>query len=77
MILGRNVALWLGLVAAVLNSAVVVFGIHLTTEQVVSLNALAFAVIGVIANEADPTTAGTFAMTTKAPASGSVTTTGS
>lgn len=74
MILGRNPALWLGLVAAVLNAAVL-FGLHLTAEQVAALNAVAFAFVAVIANEADPTTAGTFALTTKAPVSGSVTTT--
>ena len=68
MILGRSSALWLGLVAAVLNVAVLVFGIHLSSDQLVALNALAFAVVGVIANESNPTTAGTFAMTTKAPA---------
>ena len=76
MIWGRNPALWLGLVAAILNTLVVVFNIALTAEQIVSLNALAFAVVAVVANEADPTTAGTFALTTKAPASGSVTTKG-
>lgn len=73
MILGRNPALWLGLVAAILNTLVVVLNIQLTAEQLVSLNALAFAVVAVVANESDPTTAGTFALTTKAPASGSVT----
>lgn len=71
MILGRNPALWLGLVGAVLN-ALVLFGLHLSAEQVAALNAVAFAVVGVIANEADPTTAGTFAATTQAPRSGSV-----
>lgn len=73
MILGRNPALWLGLVGAILNAAVVVLNIQLTTEQLVALNALAFAIVGIVANTADPTTAGTFALTTKAPASGIVT----
>lgn len=67
MILGRNPALWLALVGASLNAAVVVFGIVLTTEQIVQLNALAFAIVGILANAADPTTVGTFALTTKAP----------
>lgn len=67
MILGRNPALWLGLIAALLNVAVGVFGINLTADQLIQLNALAFAVIAVIANEKDPSTAGTFALTTKAP----------
>lgn len=64
MILGRNPALWLALVGAVLNVAVIVLGVQLTTDQMVALNALAFALVGVIANEKDPTTVGTFAMTT-------------
>lgn len=67
MIAGRNPALWLGLVAAVLNVAVGVFGIALTVDQLIQLNALAFAVVGVLANSADPTTAATFALTTKPP----------
>jgi len=67
MILGRNPALWLALVAAVLNVAVSVFGIVLTTDQLLTVNALAFALVGVLANSADPTTVGTFALTTKPP----------
>ena len=64
MIAGRNPALWLGLVGAILNVAVVVLGVQLTTDQLVAINALAFAIVGVIANEKDPTTVGTFALTT-------------
>ena len=67
MILGRNPGLILAVVAAALNVAVVVLGIHLNADQLASLNALAVAVVGVVANEADPTTAGTLAPTTKAP----------
>jgi uncharacterized membrane protein len=76
MILGRRRSLWLSLVATVLNVSVVVFNVHLDVNQLASLNALAIAVIGVIANEDDPTSAGTFAFTTKAP-SGSSTVKGS
>lgn len=67
MIAGRNPALWLALVGTILNVAVVVFGIALTTEAILALNALAFAVVGILANSADPTTAKTFSLTTKAP----------
>lgn len=67
MFLGRSKILWLALVAALLNTSVVVFNVPLTTEQIATLNALAVAVFGVIANENDPTTAGTFSFTTKPP----------
>jgi uncharacterized membrane protein len=67
MILGRNPALWLALVGAILNVSVGVFGITLTVDQLIQLNALAFAIVGILANAADPTTVGTFALTTKAP----------
>ncbi len=63
MILGRSPALWLALVAAALNVVVVVFGIPLSDVQVLALNGLAFAVVGVIANESDPRTVPTFAPT--------------
>lgn len=74
MILGRNPALWAGLVQAGLNlcmaAAVVIGGHDLTAAQVglfAAGNAFGLAVIGIIANEADPTTAATFARTTAAP----------
>lgn len=70
MILGRNPALWAGLVAALLNVAVIVFGIPLSTEGVAALNGLAIACIAVLANTADPTTQPTFALTLKAPTTG-------
>lgn len=68
MILGRSSALWLALVTAALNVAVSIFHIEFTLDQLAVLNAFAVALIGIIANETNPTTAGTFAMTTKAPA---------
>lgn len=67
MILGRNSGLWLGLVAATLNAGVVVFGVQLSTEQLAALNAFALALVGVIANESDPTTAGTISATIRGP----------
>lgn len=67
MILGRNPALWLALVAAILNVAVIVFGVPLTELQLAALNTVAVAIVGVLANSADPSTAPTFAATTKAP----------
>ena len=72
MILGRSRVLWLALVAAALNVAVGVFHINLTVENLIQLNALAIALLGVLANEDNPTTAGTFARTTKAPRTGSI-----
>ena len=68
MILGRSPALWLALVAAGLNVAVVVFGVHLTAEQLATLNGFAIALIGVVANESDPSTAATFSFATTRPA---------
>lgn len=72
MILGRSRALWLSLVTALLNVAVVVFGINLDPNQIAALNVAAVAIIGVIANSDDPTTAGLFALTTKPPRKGSI-----
>ena len=66
MILGRNAAVWIGLVAAVLNMCVLVFGINLDGPQLASLNAAAACLIGLVANSNDPTTVPTFALTTKA-----------
>jgi uncharacterized membrane protein len=68
MILGRNPALWLALITAALNALVIVFGVSLSGEQMAALNGLAIALIGVVANEADPTTVGTLAPTLTAPA---------
>lgn len=68
MILGRSPALWLSLIAAGLNVLIIVGGVHLTDVEVATLNAFFVALVGIIANESDPTTAGTFAMTTSRPA---------
>jgi hypothetical protein len=61
MILGRNAGLWLALVAGALNIAVVVFGLPLAVDQVVALNGFALVLVGVVANESDPSTVGTLA----------------
>ena len=62
MILGRNPALWLAVLAAGLNVLVIVFGVQLTAEQLAALNAFLVAFIGFVANEKDPTTLPTFAL---------------
>lgn len=67
MILGRNPALWAGAIAAILNVAVIVFGVPLTLDGLAALNVAAVAIIGLIANQADPTTQPTFAPTFAAP----------
>lgn len=72
MILGRSRILWAALVAAALNAAVLVFHVPLDGGQLAAINAFALAILGVVANEADPTTAGTFERTLKAPRSGSI-----
>lgn len=73
MILGRNPALWLALIAAALNVIVVVFGIQLSAEQIATLNAFFVALIGFVANEKDPTTLPTFAMSISKQRAGDVT----
>lgn len=75
MILGRNPALWLALLAALLNCLVIVFGVQLTAEQIATLNAAFVAVIGFVANEKDPTTLPTFATAIKVRRGGGTTTT--
>ena len=67
MILGRSRALWLALIIAALNAGVGVLHWQLSLSDLGLLNMLAVAALGILANETDPTTAGTFAMTTKAP----------
>lgn len=64
---GRNPALWLGLAAAALNAAVIVFGVQLSAGQLAAIMAVVTALVGVVANEADPTTVGTFARTLGCP----------
>ncbi len=63
MIFGRNPALWLGLVTAALNAAVLVFGVALDGAQIAALNVLAAAVIGLVANASDVRALPTFAAT--------------
>lgn len=74
MILGRNAGLWAALVQSGLNVAAAI--IVVATNQPLSpadvalfaaLNAMGLAIVGVIANVADPTTLPTFAMTTSPP----------
>lgn len=67
MILGRNAGLWVGLVAAALNAAVLVFGLPLNADQVAILNILAASIIAVVANESDKGTVPTFAPTLEPP----------
>lgn len=70
MILGRNAALWVAFAAAIINVAVVVFHVNLTPEGIAALNTLALVFVGLIANEADPTTLGTFAASITPPTIG-------
>jgi len=63
MILGRNPALWLGAIQALLNVAVVVFSVPLDVNQVAALNLAAAAIVGIVANSQTPGTAATFAIT--------------
>jgi multisubunit Na+/H+ antiporter MnhF subunit len=52
MIFGRPPALILGLLAAVVNVAILVFKIPITLDQLAALDALAVAVIAIVANSA-------------------------
>lgn len=67
MILGRNPALILAVVAALLNVLVGVFGVPLSIGQLAAVNGLAIALVGVIANETDPTTVSSLAFTRTPP----------
>lgn len=71
MILGRNAGLWAATAAAIVNVAATLGVVSLPPEAWSALNAALFAVIGLIANEADPTTAATFAPTIRGPGTGS------
>ena len=64
MILGRNIAFWLGLVQALLSVALV-FGAPLTTAQIGGIEALASAIIAVITNANTPGAVPTFSLRTK------------
>ena len=65
MILGRNPALFLGLVAALLNVLVIVFGVSLTADGLASINALAAVVIAIVANSQTAEAVPTFSLRTK------------
>lgn len=63
MILGRAPSLWVALVAAAINAAILVLRVPLSADQVLALNGLALAAIGILANENDPRTVPTLAPT--------------
>ena len=64
MLLGRNVALWLGLVQAILSVLVGVVGVALTLQQVALIEALASAIIAILANANTPGAVPTFSLRT-------------
>ena len=66
-LLGRSTTLWVSLIAAALNLVVVLGVVTLTVDQIVAINGFAFILVGILANEENPTTAGTFSGTTHAP----------
>lgn len=69
LILGRSPAMWAAFLQALLNVIVGVFGIPLSQDQVIELNALGVVAIGLLANSTDPRTVPTLALTTRAPSS--------
>jgi 4-hydroxybenzoate polyprenyltransferase len=64
---GRATSLWVALIASALNLLVVLSVVTLDGVQIGSINAFALIVIGILANEENPTTAGTFSGTTETP----------
>jgi hypothetical protein len=66
-LLGRATTLWVALIAAGLNLVVVLNIVTLDALQIGSINGFALVLIGILANEENPTTAGTFEGTTSAP----------
>lgn len=64
---GRSTTLWVALIAAALNLVVVLGIVTLDALQIGSINGFALVLIGILANEENPTTAGTFEGTTKTP----------
>lgn len=66
-LLGRATTLWVALIAALLNLVVVLNIVTLDALQIGSINGFALVLIGILANEENPTTAGTFSGTTSAP----------
>lgn len=65
---GRSTSLWVALVGAFLNALVVLNIVQLDAVQIGALNTLGLVLIGILANEENPTTAGTFSATTETPA---------
>jgi hypothetical protein len=59
--------LWVSLIAAALNLVVVLGVVTLDALQIGSINGFALVLIGILANEENPTTAGVFEGTTEAP----------
>lgn len=66
-LLGRATSLWVALVGAALNLAVVLNVVTLDGVQIGSINTFALVLIGILANEENPTTAGTLSATTTPP----------
>jgi hypothetical protein len=65
MLLGRSVTLWKFLVAAVAAAVIATAqaaGVAVNLEMIAADVAVASAVIGILANEADPATVPTFAL---------------
>lgn len=67
-LLGRATTMWTALVGAALNLAVLLNVVELNVDQVLGINGFALVLIGILANEENPTTAGTFSATTETPA---------
>ncbi len=67
-LLGRATSLWVSLVAAGLNLVTVLGVVHLDGVQIGSIDTFALVLIGILANEENPTTAGTLSATTQTPA---------
>lgn len=66
-LLGRSTTLWVSLIAAALNLVVVLGVVTLDALQIGSINGFALVLIGILANEENPTTAGTFSGTIETP----------
>lgn len=64
---GRATTLWVALIAAALNLVVVLNIVTLDAVQIGSINGFALVLIGILANEENPTTAGTFEGTVETP----------
>lgn len=64
-ILGRALSLWAALGGAIVNVLVVVVGVPLNVDQVVTINVCYLAFLAVLGNETTPGTAPTFSSDTK------------